>query len=160
MGIMEKVLLISPERCIGCGSCELACSIQNEGEFRPAMARISVFRFDEGSNLPMTCLQCEEAACVAACKTGALSRNEAGVVTVDKEKCIGCRMCVMACPFGNASYNRARKTAIKCDQCGGDPQCVAFCPTKAIEYVPADTPNLQRKKAFSAKMAKALEEVK
>jgi Fe-S-cluster-containing hydrogenase component 2 len=69
-------------------------------------------------------------------------------------------MCVMACPFGNISYSRVTKTAFKCDQCGGDPECVKWCPTQAIEFLPADTVNLQRKRAFSATMAKALEEVK
>lgn len=157
---MEKVLLISPEKCIGCGSCEMACSIEKEGEFRPALSRISVHRFEGGQNVPMACLQCEDAACMAACKTGALSRNGQGVVAVDKAKCIGCRMCVMACPFGNIGYNRVSRASFKCDQCGGDPECVKWCPTQALEFRPADTANLQRKRAFSAMMAKALEEVK
>jgi formate hydrogenlyase subunit 6/NADH:ubiquinone oxidoreductase subunit I len=38
--------------------------------------------------------------------------------------------------------------------------CAEFCPTAAIEYVPADTATLNRKKEFSAKMKQALEEVK
>ena len=157
---MEKVLLVSPERCIACGSCELACSFCKEGEFRPAVSRIAVHRFEKGQNIPMTCFQCEDAACLKVCKTGALYRDADGVVQVDREKCIGCRMCVMACPFGNITYHRPAKSVLKCDQCGGDPQCAAFCPTQAIEYLPAETVNLQRKRNFAAKMAKALEEVK
>jgi Fe-S-cluster-containing hydrogenase component 2 len=123
------------------------------------VSRIAVHRFDKGQNIPMTCFQCEDAACVKVCKTGALSRNAEGVVQVDREKCIGCRMCVMACPFGNIVYHRPNKSVLKCDQCEGDPQCVAFCPTKAIEYLPAETVNLQRKRNFAAKMAAALGEV-
>ena len=157
---MEKVLLVTPEKCISCGSCELACSFCKEGEFRPAVSRIAVHRFEKGQNIPMTCFQCEDAACLKVCKTGALRRDGGGVVQVDKEKCIGCRMCVMACPFGNITYHRPAKSVLKCDQCGGDPQCAAFCPTQAIEYLPAETVNLQRKRNFAAKMAKALEEVK
>lgn len=156
---MEKVLLISPEKCIGCGSCELACSLATEGEFKPVASRVSVYRFEGGTNVPMMCQQCEDAPCIDVCKTGALSRGEDNVVHVDAEKCIGCRMCVMACPFGNMSFDAAKKIATKCDHCGGDPQCVKYCPTQAIEYVPADTVSLQRKKAFSAKFAKIVEEV-
>jgi len=109
----------------------------------------------------MLCFQCDDAACLAVCKTKAISRDEeSGLVKIDPEKCIGCRMCVMACPFGNITFSREARCAQKCDQCGGKALCAEFCPTKAIEYLPADTANLGRKKAFSAKMKKALEEVK
>ena len=158
---MEKVLLVSPERCIACGSCELACSFCKEGEFRPAVSRIAVHRFEKGQNIPMTCFQCEDAACMKVCKTNALYRNsETDVVEVDKTKCIGCRMCVMACPFGNITYDRAAKTPAKCDQCNGKPQCVEYCPSAALDYVSADTESLNKRKAFSEKMRKALSEVK
>jgi len=158
---MEMELITSPERCTGCGICELACSLGNDGECRPATARVNVFRFDKGSNIPMLCFQCEDAACMSVCKTGALNRpGNTGVVNIDPEKCIGCKMCVMACPFGNITFSRTAKTAIKCDQCKGEPLCAEFCPTKAIEYLPADTAVINRKKAFSAKMKQALEEVK
>lgn len=158
---MGNVLLINPERCTGCGSCELACSFQHEGEFRPAAARISVLRFEAGISVPLTCLQCDEPACLKVCKVGAISKDEAtGLVSVDGSKCIGCRMCVVACPFGNMTYSVAAKEAIKCDYCNGEPQCVLFCPEKAIEYLPADTATLGRKKAYSAKFAKLVAEVK
>ena len=156
---MEKVLLLSPETCMGCGSCELACSMAKEDEFRPALARMSVYRFEGGVNVPMACQQCDDAPCVSVCKVGALSRDENNVILVDGEKCIGCRMCVHACPFGNMAYHREKKMAIKCDQCGGDPQCVTFCPTKALEFLPADTVALERKKMFSRKFAQIAQEV-
>ena len=159
---MKKVLMVYPEKCIGCSSCELACSIAHEGEFRPAVSRVGVFRFDEaGSNIPMTCFQCEEPACMAVCKTGALWKDEeSDVVQFAAEKCIGCRMCVMGCPFGNMAYNRVSKKASKCDQCGGQPQCAEFCPTGAIEYVQADSENMNKKRHFTEQMLKALSEVK
>ncbi len=156
-----KLLMISPEKCISCGTCELACSFAHEGEFRPSMSRISVHRFEMGVTVPMTCFQCDSPACVAACRTGALVKNtETGIVDVNPEKCIGCRMCVMACPFGNIAYNAILKTPMKCDLCGGDPECVRYCPSHAIEYLPADTATISKRKEFSAKIATALGEVK
>lgn len=156
---MEKVLLISPEKCVGCGSCELACSLIKESEFRPSLSRVTAYRFEAGVNVPMTCQQCDDAPCISVCKTEALSRDDKNVVKVDSSKCIGCRMCVMACPFGNMSYHWEQNTAIKCDQCDGSPYCVEFCPTKALEYVPADAISLQKRKEFSAKFAKIVLEV-
>ncbi|MDR3353889.1 MAG: 4Fe-4S dicluster domain-containing protein [Synergistaceae bacterium] len=160
--MVKRVLMVYPEKCTGCGSCELACSFTHEGEFRPSVSRIGVFRFDEGgSNVPMTCFQCEEPACLKVCKTGALWRDEEkDIVAFNESKCIGCRMCVMACPFGNISYNRTAKKASKCDQCDGLPQCVEFCPNKALDYLPADTENWNKKRAFTDKMRRALAEVK
>ena len=159
---MKRVLMMYPEKCTGCGCCELACSLAHEGEFRPSVSRISVFRFEErGSNVPMTCFQCEEPSCHKVCKTGALWKDdEADVVQFDEAKCIGCRMCVMACPFGNIAYNRMKKKAFKCDQCSGSPQCVDFCPNHALDYVPADSENSSKKRVFADKMRKALAEVR
>jgi len=161
---MEKtknVLVISPEKCISCGTCELACSFAQEGEFIPSHSRISVHRFEMGITIPMTCFQCDSPACVAACKTGALTKNtETGIVDVNREKCIGCRMCEMACPFGNITYNAVTKNPMKCNLCGGDPECAKYCPTGAIQYLPADAATIQKKKEFSAKIAAALGEVK
>lgn len=158
---VKKVLMVYPEKCTGCGSCELACSFMHENEFKPSASRIGVFRSEEdGANMPMTCFQCEEAACQKACKPGALWRDENGVVRFEESKCIGCKMCVMACPFGNIAYDREEKKIRKCDLCGGTPQCAAFCPVKAIEYLPADAENMNKRRAFSEKMVQALKEVK
>ena len=97
---MERVLLISPEKCVGCGSCELACSLIKESEFRPSLSRITAYRFEAGVNVPMTCQQCDDAPCISVCKTEALSRDDKNVVKVDSSKCIGCRMCVWPVPSG------------------------------------------------------------
>ncbi len=90
---------------------------------------------------PSRCQHCEDAACVAACPTGAMARDaRTGAVVSDGNKCIGCWMCVMVCPFGGVSADPVGKKALKCDRCpdrtaeGLDPACVSACPTKALLY--------------------------
>ncbi len=39
-------------------------------------------------------------SCIAVCPVGAISRDEDGRVTVDREKCIGCGKCTTVCPNG------------------------------------------------------------
>lgn len=55
--------------------------------------------------LPRPCMQCENAPCLNVCPVGATYRNQEGVILVDHNKCIGCRMCMAACPFDARSFN-------------------------------------------------------
>lgn len=159
---MEKILVIYPEKCIGCSSCELACSFQHTGEFRPTKSRISAIRWPKaGVSVPLTCLQCEDPSCMKVCMVGAITKDkETGLVSINQEKCIGCRLCTAACPFGNINYDPEEAIVFKCDLCDGEPQCVEFCPNNAIEYREATDALLQRKKKVSAKFAEILEEVR
>ncbi|WP_255467237.1 4Fe-4S dicluster domain-containing protein [Raoultibacter phocaeensis] len=45
------------------------------------------------------CHQCESAPCLAVCPTGVITRVN-GIVRVDEQRCIGCKMCSIACPYG------------------------------------------------------------
>ncbi len=132
------------DRCLACRACEIACAVQHSAaralsaslgeEPRPA-SRVAVSRLPEARGLPLRCMQCEEAACVLACMSGALQRDpETGLVRHDPEKCVGCWMCVMVCPFGGVRGLPQRKLVVKCDLCEGEetPACVAACPTKAL----------------------------
>ncbi len=152
-----KTLLITPSRCIGCLNCELACSSRFWGEYFPAPARINLTFFKDGGQVPITCFQCDSAPCASVCRTGALTRDEAGgVLEVNPDRCIGCRMCVMACPFGNVAYSPAGRRAVKCDQCQGQPRCAAACPSRAIEFVPDEAAAKDRRAAFAASLKEAL----
>jgi Fe-S-cluster-containing hydrogenase component 2 len=151
-----KGIVISPEKCTGCRLCELACSYNRVNSFNPKDAAISVLSFDEiGLAVPMTCLQCEDPHCMTVCMVDAISKDpETGLVTVDQDKCIGCKMCVSACPFGNMTYSSRQKAVVKCDLCGGDPECVKVCDAKAIEYKELD--GFLQKKHYIADQFKEL----
>jgi len=134
----QKRLYVTPSRCTACRTCELACAFRHSrSSVQPQASRITahVIVPDE-QNVPLVCLQCEEAACAQACQVGALSRNEAtGAIEVDEAKCVGCRQCVAACPFGQVRFDPGKLKAFKCDLCGGDnPSCAAFCPTAALTW--------------------------
>lgn len=138
---MGMLLRVAVERCNGCGNCEMACSFVHAHESSPGRARINVIRDlppEAGRATPIVCLQCGDAACVAACPVGALTRNEAtGAIDLDEARCIRCRSCVAACPFGNVMWDARRLEVVKCDLCGGEPWCARFCPTSALAFVPA-----------------------
>ena len=137
---MPKILYIDPGKCTGCRTCELVCSIKNEGIVNPVLSRIRIISDKyQGLRIPMVCQQCQEAVCVSVCPVGALRRdNELGIVKLNEDKCIGCKSCVLACPFGGAAINPLSGKVFKCGLCDGDPECVKFCEDKAITYVEPD----------------------
>ncbi|MGN1003085.1 MAG: 4Fe-4S dicluster domain-containing protein [Oscillospiraceae bacterium] len=141
-----KQLLLKPEKCIGCRTCELVCSFGHYGEFNPKLANVKVFEYEKAAvAIPVMCLQCEEASCMKVCPMHAISRDENGAFTINYDRCIGCKMCMNACPLGNISYHPAVKRVFKCDLCGGEPKCAAYCPGEAICYVDTDEPSARRK---------------
>ncbi|MBN2439327.1 MAG: 4Fe-4S binding protein [Deltaproteobacteria bacterium] len=77
------------------------------------------------------CNQCGEPACVPSCPTGALSRNDNGIVTVGQELCTGCGSCESSCPYDGIYVD---DIAVKCDYCGGEPKCVAACPHGVLRF--------------------------
>lgn len=147
---MKKVY-VKEEVCIGCHLCEVYCQLQHarskdlvrafNREYPPPLPRL---RVDERGvvSLSVRCQQCEDAPCVKACLTGALSRDpESRLVSVDEDRCIGCWTCVLVCPLGAIKPDTERKRALKCDLCQGEeiPACVANCPNEALVYV--EVPN-------------------
>ncbi|MBI1885888.1 MAG: 4Fe-4S dicluster domain-containing protein [Chloroflexi bacterium] len=131
-----KMILPHPEKCVACHLCEGACSFKHEGSFVPAKTRIWVYDFvDEGIYGAVTCFHCKDAPCLSNCPTYAITRDPAtGQVTVNDDKCIGCKMCMVACPFGVMGFHMEKNVAHNCDLCGGDPQCVKVCIYDALEY--------------------------
>lgn len=132
---MTSLLVRYPEKCIGCGLCEHACSFNYEKEFNPSLSRIKVERNESrGFFTPVFCTQCEYAPCAKVCPTDALVKNsKTGVVEWYKDKCIGCDLCIPACPFGAIMFVNGE--VIKCDLCNGEPECVKICPADALRFI-------------------------
>ncbi|MFQ5328756.1 MAG: 4Fe-4S dicluster domain-containing protein [Thermodesulfobacteriota bacterium] len=55
--------------------------------------------------LPMQCMQCEKPPCVKVCPVRTTYREPDGIVVIDYNWCIGCRMCISACPYWARRFN-------------------------------------------------------
>ena len=134
---MSNVLTIDYDKCTGCRTCEMACSLMHENMVNPALSRILIVKGDiEGEGVPVICSQCDPAPCISVCPTEARARDSAtGRVITKEERCIHCRTCMAVCPFGAIGYNPLDKKIFSCDHCDGTPQCVEFCGYDALHYV-------------------------
>ena len=131
-----KVIFIEQDRCLACRNCERVCALQGSGGFKRDSTKIWVhIDLTARTFFTITCQQCETAACLLVCPTGAIKRDpETHAVTVDAAICAGCRMCVIACPFGCVHFEENRGIAAKCNLCNGDPKCVQNCMAGALHF--------------------------
>lgn len=162
--VSHGYLLVDVEKCQGCISCMLACSLVHEGAVSPSFSRIQILQ-DSFGKFPddltiEQCRQCEDPLCVTACPEKALTANrEFGHVRmVDKKRCTGCGSCFKACPHTPARLSiledkcfNGELKSFKCDLCanapyhwdekGGGPDgkqaCVEVCPVGAIAFTTA-----------------------
>lgn len=151
---MKKVY-VNEKVCIGCHLCEIYCQLHHAQSddlikvFKKESPRpVPRLRVEENGvvSLSVRCQHCDDAPCVRACLTGALSRDpETSVVTVDEDRCIGCGTCMLVCPVGVLQLDKKEKKMLKCDLCQGEeiPACVANCPNEALVYVDEPDPVLK-----------------
>lgn len=168
--IRQWMMVIDLRSCDGCQSvdspprCTQACL---EGHLAPEpMEWIEVFEDElegEGTRfVPTPCQHCQNPPCVNVCPVAATFSTPEGLVLIDQDRCIGCRICMAACPYDRRFFNwgdppvptdallaqydleaqvPARKgTVMKCDFCpdmvraGALPYCIQACPNDAIYY--------------------------
>ena len=127
---MAKILVADVELCVGCERCSLMCAFNKYKVFNPRRAAIHVIKLEPAVDAPVFCIQC--GICIDSCPTGALYRDESGIVQVDEEKCTGCGTCVSVCPYGAIQVDPETKKAFKCNYCGF---CVEHCPQSALKFV-------------------------
>ncbi|MGN0824729.1 MAG: 4Fe-4S dicluster domain-containing protein [Candidatus Coproplasma sp.] len=144
-----KRIYVNEQWCLGCHLCEYECMYANSGldemfklkgkAGKEILPRIYV-EGDEKSpiHFAVNCRHCSGTACVNGCIAGALTKNDDGMVVIDKDKCVGCFTCVLLCPFGAIMPAADGKVAQKCmlctDNIKGEPNCVKYCPNNAIVY--------------------------
>jgi carbon-monoxide dehydrogenase iron sulfur subunit len=148
-----KVVVVKPERCVGCLQCRFACSVahslsksQYSAPYEPILSkpRIHIGLSGNKEPFPNKCRHCDPAPCEMACLTKAIFRETStGAVLIDPDRCINCGMCAMACPFGVIRYHvyfDNKISAHKCDQCilrqkeGKVPACVEVCKCGALVF--------------------------
>ncbi len=140
--------IIANERvCMGCGLCEVYCTVQHSkskdvvkayNQEKPrALSRVRL-EVSKPISFAIQCRHCEDAPCVTSCLSGAMKKDEnTGLVTHDKDKCIGCWTCVMVCPYGALKMDISGKVVAKCDLCQElkTPACVENCPNRALKVI-------------------------
>ena len=162
-------LVIDLDTCVGCQACTTSCKEWNTQGYSGPLTDTNPYGSDpsgvwlnrvhgyevmeEGQaqsrivNFPRSCLHCEEPACVTVCPTGAsYKRAEDGIVLVNPETCIGCKLCSWACPYGAREYDQSQGVMKKCTLCvdriynenfepeDRQPACVKACPTGARHF--------------------------
>ena len=176
-GAKKLGLVIDLDVCVGCHACATACKEWNSGghsaplpDFNPYGAdpwgvwfnRVHSFEEGEGDDartvhFPRSCLHCEEPACVTVCPTGAsYKRAEDGIVLVNADICIGCKLCSWACPYGAREFDEDAGVMKKCTLCIDRiyndnlaenervPACVMVCPTQRAAFRRSRRPELGR----------------
>ena len=159
-------LLIDLDICVGCHACAVACNEWNDQGISAPLPdmdaygaapdgvwfnRVHSYELEaldaqpaSTLHFPRSCLHCETPACVSVCPTGAsYKRAEDGIVLINPDTCIGCKLCSWACPYGAREYSPSEGIMKKCTLCVDriyndsipeaqrQPACVQACPTRA-----------------------------
>lgn len=152
---MQLGFYFDQTRCTGCFTCVVACKDWHDVPAGPA-SWMKVTAIEKGkypdlsvAYLTTACYHCLEPRCVPACPVNAISkRPQDGIVTVDREACLGaasCQLCLEACPYAVPQFGAEENAKMqKCDLClerwpeGRKPICVEACPMRALDAGPIE----------------------
>lgn len=157
------VMVIDLSRCKNAGKCRNACTKMHGLEEGRSYIKVHKMQDSETTApywMPATCFHCDNPPCVKVCPVGATFKMSDGIVSIDNEKCVGCRFCMAACSYSARIFNwEEPKTATaalgegghhcgthkvgtveKCDFCphmtrkGELPKCVTACPNGVFYF--------------------------
>ncbi|MBL8489824.1 MAG: hydrogenase 2 operon protein HybA [Rhodocyclaceae bacterium] len=116
--------------------------IHVEGKGAAKDAAADGFAFEKRS-----CMHCVDPGCVSVCPVSALTRHPmTGIVSYNKDACIGCRTCMTGCPYNvpQYDYDNPFGQIVKCEMCnqkgveridkGMMTGCAEACPTGATLF--------------------------
>ncbi len=126
-----KAISVDLEKCTGCRTCEVVCSIEHTDAVWPERSGIRIMESYPRVFTALVCHQCVDPPCVPACSVNALELAN-GIVLVNQDLCTGCGECVDACPYEAMFLDKKSNLAVKCDLCQGNPTCIKYCPDEAI----------------------------
>jgi Fe-S-cluster-containing hydrogenase components 1 len=158
-----KGVLVDLTKCIGCGSCTVACKMYNDNKWiedkAPTQGENALLADEnwtvvqkckveeEGGKeawrfVKRQCMHCQDPACVSACLSRAFQKTEEGPIVYYPQNCIGCRYCMIGCPFDipKFEWNKTFPVLTKCMMCstrvkeGDSPACVSVCPTNVMKF--------------------------
>jgi len=111
----------------------------------------------------VTCMQCEDAACIKVAQKKAVYRRPDGIVIIDPVKAKGQKQIVNGCPYRVIEWNEELQVAQKCTLCAhlldqGEkvPRCVESCPTGALIFGDLDDPKSEIAKLMASGDTEAL----
>ena len=180
---MKYGIAIDSSRCMACYACFMACKDEHCGwdttvsKSQPHMGQfwMNIIEWERGDNerhiktatVPTPCSHCDNPACVAAAKDGAVYKRADGIVIIDPEKAKGQKQIVEACPVGAVYWNAELEIPQKCTMCahllddpdypGKEPRCVEACPNQALVFGDLDDPNSEINKVIAANKVTQLE---
>ncbi|MFB6133682.1 MAG: 4Fe-4S dicluster domain-containing protein [Halanaeroarchaeum sp.] len=112
-----------PEQCMGCHACAISCKnrhgVDEGGVDWRRVEHVESGEFPDVSamNVSISCMHCGDAPCEKVCPADAIEKRDSdGIVTVDRDACIGCHYCGWACPYGAPQYGDDGKMQ-KCNLC-------------------------------------------
>ncbi|MDP2919200.1 MAG: 4Fe-4S dicluster domain-containing protein [Dehalococcoidia bacterium] len=178
-------MVIDVGACIGCRMCQWNCKAENNIPDAIYPPWIEVFQMENETDmashpsteelkqrtstsyeksplegkwyLPVQCQHCDNPPCVKVCPVGATYKDKDGLVLMNYDRCIGCRICIVACPYSARRFNwlepeledgkanplvpvRPMSVVEKCTFCvhrtrnGKLPRCVEVCPVGARHF--------------------------